>query len=171
MPCSFRDLHSPNRDWTWAPAVKVWTHNHWTMREVPGRPLWNGTLPTSRLLFPTGMITRPDYTFTCSSAYFLSLTLEYNSHEDKDLAWFPVVSPAPRIVPGTSQVPNKYLLSRACVYYTQPKAPWSLGASHLPEKRGVQRTHNSLSQLGLALEISNHCAGPSYPSGYLMTQV
>lgn len=39
--------------------------------------------------------------------------------------------------------------------------PWGL-ATFL--NKGVQRTHNSLAQLGLALEISNHCVGSSYPS-------
>lgn len=28
-------LNSPNRDWTWAPAVKALSRNHWTAREVP----------------------------------------------------------------------------------------------------------------------------------------
>ena len=45
--------------------------------------------------------------------------------------------------------------------------PWGLA---IFLNKGVQRTHNSLSQLELALEISNHCVGSSYPSGYLMMQ-
>ena len=109
----------------WAPAVKVWSPNHWTMREVPALAILYDIVPCPppQFTIPHRNDHPPHYMFTCSSAYFLSLTLEYNSYEDKDLAWFPVVSPAPRIVPGTSQVPNKYLLSRKCVYHTQPKAP------------------------------------------------
>ena len=33
----FVDLRSPIRDWTWAPAVKVPSPNHWTAREFPVR--------------------------------------------------------------------------------------------------------------------------------------
>ena len=33
MPCGLWDLSSPTRDWTWAPAVKAWSPNHWTARD------------------------------------------------------------------------------------------------------------------------------------------
>ena len=34
-PCSWRDLSSPTRDWTWATAVKAPSPNQWTTREFP----------------------------------------------------------------------------------------------------------------------------------------
>ena len=35
VPRGFQDLSSPTRDRTWAPALKVWSPNHWTAREFP----------------------------------------------------------------------------------------------------------------------------------------
>ena len=35
MPSGLRDLSSPTRDQTQAPAVKALSPNHWTTREFP----------------------------------------------------------------------------------------------------------------------------------------
>ena len=47
--CCLPDLSSPTRDWTWAPAVKAPSPNHWTARELP--TAWWFFCPCSR--FPT----------------------------------------------------------------------------------------------------------------------
>ena len=43
MSCVLWDINSPTRDQTQAPAVKVWSPNHWTMREYPAH-YFNSTL-------------------------------------------------------------------------------------------------------------------------------
>ena len=39
--CGLRDLSSSTRDWTWAPAVKAPSPNHWTAREFPVSCFWD----------------------------------------------------------------------------------------------------------------------------------
>ena len=39
-PSSLQDLSSLTRDWTWNPAVKVLSSNHWTAREFPWKNIF-----------------------------------------------------------------------------------------------------------------------------------
>ena len=56
MPCGMKNLSSPTKDRTSAPAAEAQTSNHWTTREVPKFLLFVD--PYSLLMF-----------FLCSSTY------------------------------------------------------------------------------------------------------
>ena len=76
---SMWDLSSPTRYQTWAPALEVWSLNHWTTREVPHRLLHITYLKSAFSLsfFPFSLIYLFIYLFFLLIETLLSLNIVY----------------------------------------------------------------------------------------------
>ena len=74
-------LNSPNRDWTWASAVKAPSPNHWTAREVPTFGFW--PLYVFHQMISLSYISRRIH---------VQWTIPFHLHFVRNLQWFSITN-------------------------------------------------------------------------------